>query len=314
MAIKDMKNSIDAAGIPEVAKYPVEQVSSQSTKYPILGNIVVGFEKVANEILEQLVRGLDHLQIISIFAMPGLGKITLANKLYKDPSIVNHFDKRSWCVVSQTYKKKILLIEILSSMDPDKRETFIYMKEESLGKKLYKTLKELRYLIVMDDIWDINVWKDLKRYFPNDKTGSIILFTTRYKEVGSEASPHSVINALSFLSDAECWKLLKRKMFEDKNCPQEFLNIGKKIAISCHGLPLAVVGIAAVLANMKKKEHLWQEVARNLSSHISDNPNKFMKILELIYEHLPNHLKQCFLYFGAFEEDEEIPIQKLISL
>ncbi|CAA3027200.1 late blight resistance homolog R1A-3 isoform X1 [Olea europaea subsp. europaea] len=142
------------------------------------------------------------------------------------------------------------------------------MKEESLGEKLYRTLKELRYLIVMDDIWDINVWKDLKRYFLNDKTRSRILFTTRYKEVGSEASPHSVINALSFRSDAECWKLLKRKVFEDKNCPQELLNIGKKITKSCHGLPLAVVVIAIVLANMEKKEHLWQEVARNLSSHI----------------------------------------------
>ncbi|CAA2982979.1 late blight resistance homolog R1A-3 isoform X1 [Olea europaea subsp. europaea] len=157
MAIKDMKNSIDAAGIPEVAKYPVEQVSSQSTKYPVLGNIVLGFEKVANESLEQLVRGLDHLQIISIFGMPGLGKTTLANKLYNDPSIVDHFDKRSWCVVSQTFNKKNLLIEILSSMDPDQRETFMDMEEESLVEKLYKTLKELRYLIVMDDIWDINV-------------------------------------------------------------------------------------------------------------------------------------------------------------
>ncbi|CAA3001672.1 late blight resistance homolog R1A-3 isoform X1 [Olea europaea subsp. europaea] len=314
MAIKDMKNSIDVAGIPEVAKYQVEQVSSQSTKYHVLGNIVVGFEKVANEILEQLVRGLDHLEIISIFGMPGLGKTTLASKLYNDPSVVDHFDKRSWCVVSQTYNKKILLIEILSSMDPNKRETFMHIKAESLVEKLYKTLKELRYLIVIDDIWDINVCNDLKRYFPNDKTGSRILFTTRYKDVGSKASPHSVINALSFLSAAECWELLKRKLFEDKNCPQELLNIGQKIATSCHGLPLAVVVIAAVFANVGKKEHLWQEVDRNLSSHISDNPNKFMKILELSHEHLPNHLKQCFIYFGAFEEDEEIPVRKLISL
>ncbi|CAA3031973.1 Hypothetical predicted protein, partial [Olea europaea subsp. europaea] len=72
MAIKEMKNNIDAAGIPEVAKYPGEQVSSQSTKYPIFGNTIVGFEKVTTEIEGQLVRGPDQLQIISIIGMPGL--------------------------------------------------------------------------------------------------------------------------------------------------------------------------------------------------------------------------------------------------
>ncbi|XP_022871219.1 putative late blight resistance protein homolog R1B-14 [Olea europaea var. sylvestris] len=309
-----MKNNIDAAGILEVAKCPAEQVSSQSTKYPVFGNIIVGFEKVATEIVGQLVRGPDQLQIISIFGMPGIGKTTLANILYNDPSVVDRFDKRSWGVVSQTYNKKILLIEMLCSINHSKRETLENKAEESLAEKLYKSLKGCRYLIVIDDIWDINVWNDLERYFPNDRIGSRILFTTRNKEVGSEASPHSVINALPLLSDAECWKLLQGKVFEDGNCPQELPYIGKQIAKNCHGLPLAVVVIAAILSNMEKKEHLWQEVARNLSSHISDNPNKFMQILELSYEHLPNHLKPCFLYFGTFEEDDEIYVRGLISL
>ncbi|CAA2976974.1 late blight resistance homolog R1A-3 isoform X1 [Olea europaea subsp. europaea] len=314
IAIKEMKNNIDAAGILEVAKYPAEQVSSQSTKYPIFGNIIVGFEKVATEIVGQLVRGPKRLQIISIFGMPGLGKTTLANILYNNLSVVDRFDKRSWCVVSQTYNKKKLLIEMLRSMSDSKRETLQNMEEGSLAEELYKSLKGLRYLIVIDDIWDINIWNDLERYFPKDGTGSRILFTTRNKKVGSKASPHSIINALPLLSEAESWELLQRKVFKDENCPQELLDIGKQIAINCHGLPLAVVIIAAVLSNMEKKEHLWQKVERNLSAHISDNENKFMQILELSYKHLPNHLKPCFLYFGTFDEDDEIYIEELISL
>ncbi|XP_022886711.1 putative late blight resistance protein homolog R1B-12 [Olea europaea var. sylvestris] len=188
------------------------------------------------------------------------------------------------------------------------------MEEESLAEKLYKSLKGLRYLIVIDDIWDINVWNDLERYFPKDGMGSRILFTTRNKEVGSKASSHSIINALPLLSEAESWELLQGNVFKDEKCPQELLDIGKQIAINCHGLPLAVVIIAAVLSNMEKKERLWQKVERNLSSHISDNENKFMQILELSYQHLPNHLKPCFLYFGTSDEDEKIPIEFLISL
>ncbi|CAA3021973.1 late blight resistance homolog R1A-3 isoform X1 [Olea europaea subsp. europaea] len=65
---------------------------------------------------------------------------------------------------------------------------------------------------------------------------------------------------------------------------------------------------------MEKKEHLREKVARNLSSHISEIPEKHIQILQLSYNHLPMHLKPCFLYFGEFEEDKEIPVRKLISL
>ncbi|KAL2551436.1 putative late blight resistance protein-like protein R1B-13 [Forsythia ovata] len=265
MSILEIKNKIDVAGVPEVSKYPGEHVSLQSKEPPILEDIVVGFDNIEIEIAEQLVGGTDQLQIISIYGMPGLGKTTLANKVYNNPSVVYHFHKRAWCVVSQTYNKKHVLIDILSSMKNLKGEKIVNMDDESLAEDLYKSLKGRRYLIVMDDIWDTEVWDDLKRYFPDDGIGSRILFTTRNKEVGSKASPGSVKSALPFLSEDECWELLRRKVFQDKNCPQELLHIGKQIAINCHGLPLAVVVIAGVLANMEKKEHLWQKQHHHLS-------------------------------------------------
>ncbi|KAL2531451.1 Disease resistance protein RPP13 [Abeliophyllum distichum] len=314
MSILEIKNKIDVAGVPEVSKYPGEQVSLQSKEPPILEDIVVGFDKVATEIAEQLVGGTEQLQLITIFGMPGLGKTTLANKVYNNPFVVNHFYERAWCVISQAYNKKDILIAILSSIKNLKKENFENRDNESLAEELYKSLKGMRYLIVMDDMWDTEVWDDLKRYFPDDVIGSRILFTTRNKEVGSKPSRHCVINALPFLSVDECWELLQRKVFQDENCPQELLDIGKQIAANCRGLPLAVVVIAGVLANMEKKEQFWQEVARNLSSHISQSQDKSIQLLELSYKHLPMHLRPCFLYFGALEEDMEIPVRELILL
>ncbi|KAL2531443.1 Disease resistance protein RPP13 [Abeliophyllum distichum] len=309
-----VKNKIDVAGVPKVSKYPGEQVSLQSKEPPILEDNVVGFDKVATEIAEQLVGGTQQLQLISIFGMPGLGKTTLANKVYNNPSVVYHFYERAMCVISQTYNKKDILVAILRSIKNLTKEKIENMDEKILAEDLYKSLKGMRYLIVMDDIWDTEVWDDLKRYFPDDGIGSRILITTRNKEIGLEASPRSVIIALPFLSEDECWELLQRKVFQDKNCPQELLGIGKQIAANCRGLPLAVVVIAGVLANMEKKEHLWQKVARNLSSHLSQTHDKSIQLLELSYKHLPMHLRPCFLSFGAFEEDTEIPVRKLISL
>ncbi|XP_022870621.1 putative late blight resistance protein homolog R1A-10 isoform X2 [Olea europaea var. sylvestris] len=343
IAVKETKNNVDVVRMSIVSKHPHELVESESKEPPILEDVVVGFDNVQTEIVEQLVRGTDKRQIISIFGMPGLGKTTLATKLYNHHHVLYRFHNRAWCTVSQIYNKKNVLIEILSSMSNSKgdtymeeeeeslvedlyknlkgrrypfsnskRDTYMEKKEENLVEDLYKNLKGRRYLIVVDDIWDIDVWNDLKRCFPDDSIGSRILFTTRIKEVGSKASPCSV-KELPFLSEVECWGILQKRVFQDENCPQKLLDIGKQIAKNCHGLPLAVVVIAGILANMEKKKQLWENVARNLSSYISEISEKCIQILQLSYNHLPLHLKPCFLHFGAFREDMEIPVRRLIS-
>ncbi|KAL2549346.1 Disease resistance RPP13-like protein 4 [Forsythia ovata] len=101
----------------EVVESPCEVSSQVGRSIPMVDEIIVGSKNETMQITRQLVRGPDHLQIISITEMPGLGKTTLAKKLYNHSSVLNHFDKRLWCVVSQTYEKKRLLNDILRSMN-----------------------------------------------------------------------------------------------------------------------------------------------------------------------------------------------------
>ncbi|KAL2516454.1 putative late blight resistance protein-like protein R1B-17 [Forsythia ovata] len=156
------------------------------------------------------------------------------------------------------------------------------MDDESLVEALCKSLIKLRYLIVVDDIWDMNSWNDFGRYFPNDKNGSRILFTTRRKEVGLQASHHSVVNELPILSDVECWELLQRKVYQKEYCPQELVDIGKQIAMNCQGLPLAVIVIAAVLEKIEMKEHLWHKVATSMQMNTSKTNNMHGRLLVTI--------------------------------
>ncbi|KAL0305314.1 UNVERIFIED_CONTAM: putative late blight resistance proteinR1A-10 [Sesamum calycinum] len=283
-------------------------VSLQDTSSPMDDSTVVGFEKDAEEILDQLIGQSDNLQIITICGMPGLGKTTLAKKLYND--LDKHFDKCAWCVVSQTYQRRNLLTGILSSLREVDRETASSMDDAKLGERLHKTLKNRRYLVVLDDIWDPIVWDDLMRYFPDDGNGSRIMFTSQIKDV---APPDSVIHPLRLLSHDESWELLQLKAFRGKPCPHNLMDVGKRIAELCNGLPLIVVVIAGVLAN-KKEETEWKKVEESLGSYIFADPEDRMKKLELSYNHLPDHLKPCFLYFGVFPEDSEISTWKLISL
>ncbi|KAL8497231.1 hypothetical protein ACS0TY_020788 [Phlomoides rotata] len=271
--------------------------------------VTVGFEDITIKTLDQLVGGSESLQIISILGMPGLGKTTLAKKLYNHPLVNYTFDKLSWCVVSQTYKRHDILANILIHINTELgNDKILEMEEMILVEHIYKTMKGRRYLIVLDDIWESNVLDGLLRCFPDDGNGSRILFTSRNKNV---APPNCVICELPFLTDEQCWELLEKKAFGCGICPAGLQGIGKKIAARCCGLPLTVVVIAGVLLTMDEEESKWEEVGVNLASYTD---NSVRQILELSYKHLPDHLKPCFLYFGGFKEDEEISVGNLKRL
>ncbi|CAH1433571.1 unnamed protein product [Lactuca virosa] len=79
--------------------------------------IVMGFDRDAEIIRDKLVEDGKKLDVVSIVGMGGIGKTTLAKKVFTDPFVVYHFYVRAWVTVSQTYDKRDLLIQVLSSID-----------------------------------------------------------------------------------------------------------------------------------------------------------------------------------------------------
>ncbi|KAL7163282.1 hypothetical protein ACSBR2_039388 [Camellia fascicularis] len=151
-------------------------------------------------------------------------------------------------------------------------------------------------------------------YFPNDNNGSRVMFTSRLKEVAMHASPDCHPHCLRPLTEEESWELLQRKVFQNKSCPPQLIEIRKQIMKRCEGLPLAIVVIAGLLAKNIKTQESWKKVVQSVSSYIVSDPNQYLDTLALSYNHLPRHLKPCFLYLGAFPEDQEISVQRLIWL
>ncbi|KAL3833962.1 hypothetical protein ACJIZ3_008698 [Penstemon smallii] len=278
-------------------------------------DLVIGFEDEMKLLKERLVvSDLKELDVVSIIGMPGLGKTTLANKVYEDPLIASHFQLRAWCCVSQEYNQKDMLLDILSSV-LELNDLIRRKSAEDLSVILHKQLTGRRYLILVDDVWNIEAWDDLRRSFPNNNIGSRIMLTSRNKAIGLQAIYHTNPLELRFLTDDESWDLLKAKVFPNKPCPYEFLHVGKKITGKCKGLPLGVVVVAGLLKSAKEELRFWKQVEENLSSHIaSDSQGHLMQVLELSYKFLPNYLRPLFLYLGAFPEDKEIPAENLIWL
>ncbi|KAL3513761.1 hypothetical protein ACH5RR_026478 [Cinchona calisaya] len=288
-------------------------VTSQDT-IPATEEDVIGFNNEAEEIITQLTRGTLQMDIISIVGMPGIGNTTLAKKVYNTPSIAYHFYTRAWCCISQVYQRRELLLKILS--DVTELTGLLHKKtDDDVAEVLRKCLKGKRYLIVLDYLWNIEAWKELRESFPNDNNGSRVLFTSRVHDVALQAKPHCKPYVLSPLSDDKSWELFQKKLFCDGGCPSTLSEVGKVIAQNCKGVPLSVVVAAGLLASTEKTLDRWKQISENLSSHIVSDPQRgCMKILSLSYEHLPDHLKSCFLYLGAFPEDSKIPTSKLFWL
>ncbi|KAL7169083.1 hypothetical protein ACSBR2_034168 [Camellia fascicularis] len=98
---------------------------------------------------------------------------------------------------------------------------------------------------------------------------------------------------------------------EGWQCPADLEPLGKQMAHECGGLPLAIVVLAGVLLKKEKTSHWWSKVSCSVSSFVTEHTDR---ILELSYDNLPHHLRPCFLYFGLFPKDFEIPTRQLVRL
>ncbi|CAI9115855.1 OLC1v1016862C4 [Oldenlandia corymbosa var. corymbosa] len=269
--IKTQVSEIPWSMEPTIAVQKISQANLKMAlavgKIPDSNDRVVGLDDEAKIIIDRLTRGTKQLDVVSIVGMAGLGKTSLAKKVYHHSHISHHFQVRSWVTVSQEYNTKSLLIGILSGLDQNSTGEYINMREDDLAERLRKWLKGIRYLMILDDIWDTQVWNSLKMSFPDDDKGSRILLTSRQETIGLEINPHSEPHRLRALNHDESWELFRKKMCFDQSCPsEEVIARAKTIAKSCKGLPLMILIVAGFLANTEPSK--WEEVEEMLKTEI----------------------------------------------
>nr|GLL20425.1 putative late blight resistance protein homolog R1B-23 [Ipomoea trifida] len=187
------------------------------------------------------------------------------------------------------------------------------LTDEDLAKEIKETLGPTKYFIVMDDVWKVENWDELKIAFPMNK-GSRVLVSTRDNVVAMHANSRGDPHNLKFLTKDESWELLQKKVFREENCPSELKKSGETIAKECGGLPLAIVIIAGTLLGKPKTSGAWDKVAKSISDFMKLKLESYDYLIRMSYDQLPYDLKSCFLYFGAFPRGNEIPAGKLIRL
>ncbi|KAM3218018.1 hypothetical protein P3L10_022547 [Capsicum annuum] len=226
--------------------------------------------------------------------MGGIGKTTLARRVYDDSLVTYHFYVQAWINVSQEFDMRDIFLGILLSVSIVSDEVERNSTNEQLAERVYRSLKGRKYLVILDDMWSIEAWKHVRISFPDDHNGSRIVMTTRLVDVASSASSGNSLHQMRFLSMEESWTLLCDKVFGDGSYPPELEKIGRYIGHQCQGLPLAVVAIGGLLSKLSKEASSWENVAEKVGSLMTSDTMDCLSILSLSYNHLPPYLKPCF--------------------
>ncbi|KAG2562790.1 putative disease resistance protein At1g50180 [Panicum virgatum] len=321
--IYESANRLNLIGSAAAEESLVEDDSLQHSGlvYPNSEDVtVVGFEDEQNEIETKLLASDNNLSVVSIVAMGGAGKTTLARKIYNSNKIKEHFHTIAWVTVSQKFKGADLLKDIMKQIFGGKYEgrEIDQMQEYEVGKKIHDFLLDKRYLVVLDDVWTTDTWNQINRtikVFPDVDNGSRVMLTTRKIDVANHIKMPRKVHNLKLLDAEKSWDLFISKALPSYNRSSihnigEFEELGRQIASKCNGLPLALSVLGGFLSKNLTIE-AWKDTLSGWTS--TENGRMMGEILARSYNDLPNHLKCCFLYLAVFPEDHLIHVSDLIN-
>ncbi|KAK2997550.1 hypothetical protein RJ639_024839 [Escallonia herrerae] len=281
---------------------------------------LVGIEDDERLLVKWLNDEYPGRSIISVVGMGGSGKSTLAAKVYKNQIIMQQFECYAWIVVAQNYVVEDILTRMIEEFYGSKNEKvpadLSSMRYRELLRVLVDYLAPKRYIIILDDVWDRNLWTDINVSLQDEGRRSRVILTTRKEEIAlSSFGVKSYVHHIQPLKPSDAWDLFCVKAFSSNSCPEELQHIATELVRKCGGLPLALLALGGVMYS-KKESSEWIDFSSGLNQELRSNSGlEVVKgILFLSFSDLPYQLKRCFLYCCMFPEDYQMERGKLVRL
>ncbi|KAM0857542.1 hypothetical protein ACQ4PT_048396 [Festuca glaucescens] len=309
---------------------------------------LVGIDRPRDELIKMLAEGDDtsekQLKKIFITGIGGSGKTTLARAVYnklkpqfdcgafvRAPGFVYHYidDRESEDVDTSNVEgrlKRAFYLEMLSQLDVENHMKF---NKSAFGSgvpddEIRELLQNKRYLVVLDDTWDLEQFDCLLQILPNNVHDSRIISTIRIDKInrlGLSLSEESVYKIKSIGYPDSRKLFLKQFVVCDCEacCPNVPTDVLNEILKMCGGWPSAIISIALVLSTRVTATKPWEEmlnsvysVWRQMASFVdfkSDRNFDFEELIQILllpYSHLPSTLKNCLLYLNVHARNQMI--------
>ncbi|KAK1627549.1 hypothetical protein QYE76_001864 [Lolium multiflorum] len=254
----------------------------------------------------------SRTKVVSIVGYGGLGKTTLAKQVYDKHGA--NYECRAFVSISRSPDMNKILSSVLSQL---RNCDYAHAGDAQLIiEQIRNFLKDKRYCIVIDDVWDVETWLALDCALVTNGCGSVIITTTRIHDVAKSccSSEGDFVYKIQPLCVADSKKLFFKRIFGcEENCPSNLKQASEDILKKCGGLPLAINAISSLLATGKTKEE-WERVRSSIgfAQGQSSAIDAMSYILSLSYFDLPLCLRSCLLYLTMYPEDYKINMEQLV--
>ncbi|KAF2293717.1 hypothetical protein GH714_004289 [Hevea brasiliensis] len=277
------ENGADDRGRKSLKRLPTSSLVDE--------RVVCGRAEEKEKIIQLLLSGErcdDRVCVIPVVGMGGVGKTTLSQIVYNDSRVVDWFDLKVWCCVSEDFDVVRVTKTILDAIT---MKDFNIRDLNLLQVALREQLRGKRYLIVLDDVWSEKYedWIVLRQPFLVGSPGSKIIVTTRNHGVAA---------------------IMGRRNFDGH---LNLKKIGEKIVRKCGGLPLAVKTLGSLL-HMNTDQDEWESVLNSKIWHLPEDKSGILPALRLSYYYLPSHLKPLFAFCSIFPKNYEFYQDELVLL
>ncbi|KAK4576548.1 hypothetical protein RGQ29_027194 [Quercus rubra] len=271
-------------------------------------------ESTAQRTKEQILACLLDNEVgkIGVYGMGGIGKTTVmkeVNNFLLNES--NKFESVIWVTVSKEFDLIKLLNDIACRL---KLELPKFEDEIIRAAELYTALKDRRYALILDNLWETFALEKVGIPEPTSANGCKIVLTTRDLDVCRGMSCKDI--KMESLSKEEARELFLHKMEYDVFNAPYLKAIAEEVLQTCARLPLAIITIAG---SFKRLVHDYErrDALEQLRTSLKgfDNIEKQVhEVLKFSYERLKEeNLKQCLLHCALYPEDFKIDKKELIE-